>query len=222
MFLKVGHRGAKAYEPENTLKSFERAIRLGVDAVEFDVRQTKDKKLVVFHDKKVDKLTEGKGYIKDLTLKEIKELRIGGEEILTLEEALDFLDKKVKKILVELKEAGFEKRVLEEIEGRGLEDRVILVSFSEDILKSVRELNKKIETGLIYVSHKNPIKAALSLGANYLVAFYRFVHTRDIEKAHDNDLKMIVWTINKKEKVKEYKKKGVDGIASDFPDILGL
>ena len=48
MFLKVGHRGAKAYEPENTLKSFERAIKLGVDAIEFDVRQTKDKKLVVF------------------------------------------------------------------------------------------------------------------------------------------------------------------------------
>lgn len=220
MFFKIGHRGAKGLEPENTIKSFKKAISLGVDAVEFDVRKTKDGKLVVFHDKKVDKLTEGKGLIKDLTLTEIKKINVGGEEILTLTEALDFIDKKVKKIVVELKEAGFEKEVLKEIKKRKLEDRVIVVSFLEDALKKVRKLNKKIETGLIYVSHKNPIKAVLSLGANYLVAFYRFVHTRDVEKAHDNDLKMIVWTINKKEKVEEYEKKGVDGIASDFPDIL--
>lgn len=221
MFLKIGHRGAKGYEPENTIKSFKKAISLGVDAIEFDVRKTKDGKLVIFHDKKVDKLTEGKGLVNNLTLDEIKELRVQGEEILTLQEALNFIGKKVKKIFVELKESGFETEVLKEIKKRKLEDRVIVISFLKDVLKTVRKLNKKIETGLIYVRHKNPIKTVLSLGANYLVAFYRFIHTRDIEKAHDNDLKVIVWTINKKSEAKEYKKKGVDGIVSDFPDILG-
>jgi len=58
--LKIGHRGARAYEPENTLRSFNRAVELGVDAVELDVRQTKDGELVVIHDPEVDKTTNGK------------------------------------------------------------------------------------------------------------------------------------------------------------------
>ena len=98
---------------------------------------------------------------------------------------------------------------------------MIIVSFLEDALKNVRKLNKKIEIGLIYVKHKDPVNFALEIGANYLVPLFSFVHTSDIEKAHAQNLKVIVWTVNKKEKVKEYKKKGVDGIVSDFPDILG-
>jgi len=73
---------------------------------------------------------------------------------------------------------------------------------------------------LIYATHKNPIKAALELKAQYLVALYRFVHTANVQKAHQNGLKVIVWTINKPEEVEEYAAKGVDGIASDKPDIL--
>ena len=111
--LKVGHRGARAYEPENTLRSFKRAIELGVNAVELDIRRTKDGEVVVIHDAKVDKTKNGKGLVSELTLEEIKQLVTEkGERIPTLEEALDFLDKKVK-ILIELKETGFEKKVLD-------------------------------------------------------------------------------------------------------------
>lgn len=217
--LKIGHRGARAYEPENTLRSFKRAIELGVDGVELDVRETKDKKLVVIHDADVSRTTNGKGLVSELTLKEIKALETEkGERIPTLEEALDFIDKKVK-ILIELKEVGTEKKVLDLLKKKGL-DNVIIVSFLEEALKRIRELNEKIETGLIYVRHKNPIKAALELKANYLLPLYRFTHTANVQKAHENGLKVIVWTINKPEEVEEYKKKGVDGIASDKPDIL--
>ena len=217
--LKVGHRGARAYEPENTLRSYKKAIELGVDAVELDVRKTKDGKLVVIHDADVSKTTNGRGLINELTLKEIKALETEkGERIPTLEEALDFIDKKVK-ILIELKEVGYEKKVLELLKKKGLQN-VIIVSFLEDALKKVRELNKKVETGLIYVKHKNPIKAALELKANYLLPLYAFTHTANVQKAHENGLKVIVWTINDVEKAKEFIKKGVDGIASDRPDIL--
>ncbi|MEM2913929.1 MAG: glycerophosphodiester phosphodiesterase family protein, partial [Candidatus Bathyarchaeia archaeon] len=86
--LKVGHRGARAYEPENTLRSFKKAIDLGVDAVELDVRRTKDNELVVIHDAEVDKTTNGKGLVNMLTLREIKQLDTKkGEKIPTLEEA---------------------------------------------------------------------------------------------------------------------------------------
>jgi len=218
--LKIGHRGARAYEPENTLRSFKKALELGVDAVELDVRRTKDGEIVVIHDAEVDRTTNGKGLVGDLTLKEIKELVTEkGEKIPTLEEALDFLDKKVK-ILIELKEIGLEEKVLSLIHEKGLEKNVIIVSFLEGTLRKVRELNDEVETGLIYVRHGNPIKAALGLRAKYLLPLYRFTHTANVQKAHENGLKVIVWTINKPEEVLEYVEKGVDGIASDRPDIL--
>jgi len=220
--LRIGHRGARVYAAENTLKSFKKALEIGVDAVELDVRKTKDDQLVVIHDADVKRTTDKEGLVSEFSLKEIKDLDAGnGEKIPTLEEALDFLDKKVK-VFVELKEAGAEKQVLSIVHEKGLEKNVVIVSFLEDALKKVRELDKEIETGLIYAKHNNPIKAALDLKANYLLALYKFTHTANVEKAHECGLKMVVWTINNPEEVKEYAKKGVDGIASDKPDILNL
>jgi glycerophosphoryl diester phosphodiesterase len=218
--LKVGHRGARAYEPENTLRSYRRALELGVNAVELDVRVTRDGEVVVIHDAEVDRTTNGKGLVSQLTLKEIKQLNTEKDEkIPTLEEALDFLDKKVK-VLIELKETGFEEKVLRAVQKRGLEENVVIVSFLEEALRKVRELNEKVETGLIYVKHKNPVKTASDLKASYLLPLYRFAHTADVQKAHQNGLKVIVWTINKPEEVADYVKKGVDGITSDMPDVL--
>ena len=218
--LRIGHRGARAYEPENTLRSFKKAIELGVDAVELDVRRTKDNEIVVIHDAEIDRTTSGKGLVSELTLKEIKRLVTEkGEKIPTLEEALDYLDKKVK-ILIELKETDLENTMINLIQEKGLEKNVIIVSFLSEALRRVRDLNDEVETGLIYVRHENPIRAALELRANYLLPLYQFTHTANIKKAHENGIKVIVWTINKQEEVLEYVKKGVDGIASDKPDIL--
>jgi len=218
--LKVGHRGAKAYESENTLSSFKRAIELGVDAVELDVRKTKDNEIVVIHNADVKKTTDGSGSVNELTLEEIKKfVTAKGEQIPTLEEVLDFVGKRVK-VLVELKETGIEEKVLGLIRQKGLMENVIIVSFHEEALRKVRKLDDDVATGLIYVRHKKPIQSALELKAEYLLPLYRFTHSANIRKAHENGLKVIVWTINKKEDVAEYRKKGVDGIASDKPDIL--
>jgi glycerophosphoryl diester phosphodiesterase len=218
--LRIGHRGAKAYAPENTIASFKKALEIGVDAVELDVRKTKDNFLVVIHDEDVKRTTNKEGLVRELTLKEIKNLSTeGNEKIPTLEEALDFLDKKVK-VFIELKEAGIEAQVLDIVCKKGVEKNVVITSFLEEPLKKVRELNDQIATGLIYASHKNPVRAALELKANYLLPLYRFTHTANVEKAHQNGLKVMVWTINNPEEVEEYIKKGVDGIASDKPDIL--
>ena len=78
--LKIGHRGARVYEPENTLRSFQRAIEIGVDAVELDVRKTKDNELVVIHNANVNKTTNGSGSVNELTLEEIKRLVIEKDE----------------------------------------------------------------------------------------------------------------------------------------------
>ncbi|MEW6116649.1 MAG: glycerophosphodiester phosphodiesterase family protein [Nitrospirota bacterium] len=218
MFLKVGHRGAKAYEVENTLESFQKAIELGANAVEFDVRKTKDGELIIIHDDNLKRVFGDDIPVHLATLKELKQ--VTGERILTLEEALQFIDKTVDKILVELKEVGSEEKVLEIIKRQKVLDRVIVVSFHEAALAAVRALDGKIETGLIYAKHRNPIAAALTLQAQYLVPLYKIIHAKDIETAHKNNLKVIVWTINTKREANAYKAKGVDGIASDKPDIL--
>lgn len=218
MFLKVGHRGAKAYEIENTLKSFKKAIELGANAIELDVRISKDRKLIVCHDDNLKRVFGKDVKTDEATLKELKNLT--ENKISTLDEALHFIDKKVDKILIELKEAGYEKNVIDEIINQKLLDRTIIISFHEEALANVRELNKKIEIGLVYARHKNPLAIALALNAQYLVSLYRFTHTRNIEDAHKKNLKVIVWTINTKEEANEYIAKGVDGIASDRPDIF--
>ena len=218
--IKVGHRGARAYEPENTLRSFKKAMELSVDAVELDVRKTKDNEIVVIHDADIKRTTNGKGLVNDLTLKEIKSFATEKDEkIPTLEEALDFLDKKVM-VFIELKEAGIEEQVLSLVERKGLRKNAVIVSFLEDALTKVREIDADIETGLIYAAHRNPVKAALELKAQWLLAFYRFTHTANVQKAHENGLKVLVWTVNTPEEAAEMAKKGVDGIASDKPDIL--
>ncbi|UCC58905.1 MAG: glycerophosphodiester phosphodiesterase [Candidatus Bathyarchaeum sp.] len=218
--LRIGHRGARAYEVENTLRSFERAIELGVDAVELDVRRTKDGRVVVIHDDRVDRTTDGSGLVSELTLEEIKGfVTENGERVPTLGEVLDFVGGRVK-VLIELKEVGVEEEVVGFVREKGLVEKVIVISFLEEALRRVRELDEDIVTGLIYVRHKNPIKAALELKAEYLLSLYRFTHSADVRKAHEAGLKVIVWTINKPEEVAIYKKKGVDGITTDKPDIL--
>jgi len=218
MFLKVGHRGAKTYEIENTLESYKKAIELGANAIELDVRKSNDGKLIVIHDDNLKRVFGKDISVNETTLIELRQLT--GDKIPTLEEALQFIDKKVERILVELKEVGYENKVLEIIRKENLNEGVIIVSFHEPALLNVREVDGKIETGLIYAKHKNPIDAALKLKAQYLVPLYKLTHTKDIEDAHKNNLKVIVWTINTKHEAKQYRDKGADGIASDNPDIL--
>ncbi len=224
--LKIGHRGAGKEAPENTLESFGEAIKEGANAIELDIRATKDKKLVVFHDEKLGRLTGEPGVVADYTLSQLLNFDILGskEHVPTLAEALDFIDSKVSRILLEIKEPGTEAEVIKEIRKRKLEDRCIIISFHEEAISNAKKLEPSIETGLIYASYKgaykNPIEAALALKARYVLPLYHFTHTKNIEDAHKNGLKVIVWTINDKDEAREFAEKGADGIASDYPEIL--
>ena len=120
MFLHIGHKGAAGYAPENTLASFQKALDLGVDMIELDVHKSKSGEIVVIHDDTVDKITNGKGKVGELTLKELKKLdvhfgsetkltrpmsgaeQIRKEKIPTLKEVLDLVNGKIK-INIEIK-----------------------------------------------------------------------------------------------------------------------
>jgi glycerophosphoryl diester phosphodiesterase len=218
MFLKIGHRGARAYEVENTIESFKKAVELGANAIELDVRQSKDRELIVCHDENLKRVFGIDLRVHEAPLAELK--KSSENRIPSLGEALRFIGEKVDKILVELKETGHEKRVLDEVNKAKQQDRVIIVSFHEEALAVVRKLDKMIEIGLIYTKFRNPVDAAIKLQAQYLLPLYRFTHTKDIEKAHKNNLKVLVWTINTEEEANAYIAKGVDGIATDKPDIF--
>lgn len=218
MFLKIGHRGAKGLKIENTIESFAEAIKFGCNAIEFDVRKTKDDKLIVIHDCNLKRVWGKNLLVKRSTLKEIKE--ISNNLIPTFEEALNFIDKKLEKILVEIKEEGYEDKILKVIKSKKLLSNVIIISFIENCLEKIKELSKKIETGLIYVRHKNPLKTAKKLNVNYVLPFYKFTHSKNVEDFHRENIKVIVWTINNKNEILEYINKNVDGIATDFPNLF--
>jgi len=115
--LRIGHRGACGLAPENTLASFRKALEIGVDGVEFDAHATKDGELVLMHDDKVDRTTEGTGFIRDLTFEEIRKLDAGmkfkekfrGERVPAMKEALQLLAGKT--IFIEIKQEGIEEKV---------------------------------------------------------------------------------------------------------------
>lgn len=104
MTIIVGHKGAAGYAPENTLASFRKAIELACDRIELDVRLSKNKELVVFHDEEVSRLTNGKGFVREMTLAELKKMDCAeGEKIPTLQEVIDLAKNKID-LQIELKD----------------------------------------------------------------------------------------------------------------------
>ena len=216
-----GHRGC-AYEPENTLRSFRKAIDLGVDGIELDVRKCKSGHIVVIHDEKVDRTTNGKGYVKNLTLKKLKKLGAGrNESIPTLEEVFKFLNKHKKvKFVIELKE-GIEKDIVKIIKKYKLMDKVIIISFHHRFIRNLKMLHGDIHSGILFVG--NPVKVmgiAQDAHANYLFLNYKYVNKNTVKDAHENNLKVYVWNVDDVENLKKILKLNVDGIGSNKPDIV--
>ncbi len=152
--LNIAHRGASAYEPENTLRAFKRAIELNADMVEVDVRLSKDGYLMVIHDETVDRTTNGSGYVNMMTLKELKSLDAGnGEKIPTLEEVIDLVKGRCQ-LLIDVKDPPpIEKKIVNLIECTGMESDTVIIAYSyPDSLeeKRIKEINPKIRTAALF------------------------------------------------------------------------
>ncbi len=222
MVLLVAHRGASFYEPENTLKSINLAFKMKCDYVEVDVRETKDGELVVIHDEKVDRTTNGRGLVKQLTLKEIKRLDAGGgEEIPTLQEVLGLAEKRRGKLIIELKEEGIEEKTVGMLRKQGFIEDAIIVSFYHPSVKKVKELELNIETGVIFSCFPvKPVNLAIDAKANYLLPKYKYLRREMVKDAHENGLKVITWVVNNPYLAKKLIKDNIDGLATNIPDLL--
>ncbi|TBL79980.1 glycerophosphodiester phosphodiesterase [Paenibacillus thalictri] len=150
----VAHRGYPVKLPENTLSSYQAACDMNYTHLELDVHLSKDGIPVLMHDYSVERMTDGKGMIRDLTLEELKRLRVKDtEEIPTLEEALNLLKGKIS-ILVELKQAGdlypgLEEKTLEVIRKTGTVEQSRMIGFDHFSVARMRELDKNIRLGMI-------------------------------------------------------------------------
>lgn len=227
MVIKIGHRGAIGYAPENTLPSFEKAIQLGVDMIELDARLTMDSEVVVFHDDRLKRLTNNPGYVYHKILDELKRLKVQeGEIIPSLRESLLYINRRAK-VNIELKGNGnLAKKVAEKIDDFIVEQDwdykdFIFSSFSPQVLKKLNGLNPELRLGVI--KRKFPLyalKLAQEVNAYSVHLDYRVINKKIVAKAHGLELNIYVWTVNDEKFIEGLKKSGVDGIFSDYPDKI--
>lgn len=222
----IGHRGAAGYEIENTANSIETAISMGVDMIELDVRRCASGELIIFHDATVKRLTGKKGSIKKMRMEAIKKLStFDGQKILTLQEALNVikgrcwvnLDIKSKGVAKDLMKIIHECVIKEEWKLR----QFLISSFNHAELKRIKTIENKIKIGLLY--YRNILTAKKR--AKKLLAYSVHLNALHIKKSlvdflHRNGVKTFVWTVNNPLEAKRLYQMGVDGVISDYPDIV--
>ena len=224
--LKIGHRGAKGFEPENTLISFQKALEMQVDGIELDVHCTCDGEIVVIHDEKIDRTTNGTGAVNTLSLLELKKFRINGiHEIPTLKEVFDLVNKKCF-INIELKGNGTAKSVVEIIEHYVSEkswsyQHFLVSSFDWNALQEVHLLNPKIPIGVLTNTDLDLAFAfAKFIKAYSIHPYYHLLTAENVAQMQSKNFKVYPWTINEPEDIIFIKSLQVDGIITDFPDRL--
>ncbi len=234
--LLFGHRGVPEEAPENTLASFRRAVELGLDGVELDARLCRTGELVVIHDERVDKLTDGSGNVDQLSFEEIRKLDAGvrfggsfrGERIPSLEEAIETLRDKML-VNVELKTKsipgdGLEGKVVALVEKMGLESSVILSSFNPFSIRRVKQINPTLTVGLLF-SDDQPIHlrrawAARFVRINGLHPRYPLVTERLIRRARANKWFVGTWTVDEADVAARLFRAGVNIVMTNRPRQL--
>lgn len=232
MSFIFAHRGASAQAPENTLEAFSLAISMGADGLELDVHLSSDGELMVIHDAKVDRTTNGTGYVRDMTLEQLKALDASngkeayrGVKIPTLAEVYDLVRDTPVHVNVEIKtdEAFYpdiEKKCLELERQKGMAGRVIYSSFNHYTLANLLQLDPGAKTGLLYMSGLyQPWTYAKTVGATHIHPFYPSIMLPGlVEGCAENGVGINFWTVNDPQIMAQCVQCGV-GIITDEPNV---
>src|SRR5215217_7560868 len=219
--LTIGHRGAAGHAPENTLTAIRKAIALGIDFVEIDVRRTADGVLVVLHDATVNRTTNGRGRVDRLSLRALKKLEAGnGEAIPTLEEALSVADGRTG-LVVELKVKGIAREAVESVHAAGFKNPVIYASFLHEELIHVRAVNPKASLMVLFGRlPRSPVSRAMEYRASHVGLRHDTATRRLVERFHGAEMVVFVYTANTLGDIQRADSIDVDGIISNFPERI--
>jgi glycerophosphoryl diester phosphodiesterase len=218
--LKIGHRGARGYDPENTLIAFKKAIDLGADGIELDVHLSADGELVVIHDETIDRTTNAKGVVAALSKSELKKF-----DIPTLTEVFDLVNRKCF-INIELKGNHTAEPVVALIQKYILEKNwkysdFLVSSFDWNALQEVAFLDEKIAIGVLTETDLNlAFTFAKFIKAKSIHPDFEFLTPENTLKMQEKGLQVIPWTVNEPSDIQKMKALKVDGIISDFPDRI--
>jgi glycerophosphoryl diester phosphodiesterase len=229
----IAHRGASNVAPENTIMAFERALAVGADGVEFDVMQCRSGEIVVFHDEKVDRLTDGKGFVAKKTLDELKELDVSGDyhddvgrvEIPTLDEVLDRLDRSML-INIEVKSESFktdgiEDALVKTLRRHALADNILVSSFNPMVLRRLRFMAPELLRALIISPTQKFYYRRLWLARLAQPAFLHphidMVRSETMETWRARGYHVSPWVVNRTAAIKQMYRYGAHSIISDDP-----
>jgi len=216
---RIGHRGACGYEPENTLASFQRAIDMGCTWIELDVHFV-DNELIVIHDSRLDRTTNGKGKIYDLSLEEIQSYDAGnGEHIPTLTEVLDLVDRRIG-VNVELKgratAAPVDQILTRYCDAGWHPEHFQVSSFNHDELANCGTNWRR--GALFHKAVPDFFEITSRIDAYSLNLEKSLVTKNVVTEAHDKGLKVFVYTVNEPDEIQRLIDLNVDGIITNFPD----
>ncbi|MEU1543001.1 glycerophosphodiester phosphodiesterase family protein [Actinacidiphila glaucinigra] len=218
-FLTVGHRGVMGVEPENTLRSFVRAEREDMDQIELDLHLSKDGALIVMHDVKVDRTTDGSGLIGDFTLDELRDLDAGhGERIPVFEEVLDAVTKPIQ---AEIKDVAAARVLAATMLERDLAGRVDVLSFHDEALAEIRELLPDARTVLVAQGPMGSeiVTRAQAVGAKLVSLSLRRISLALVQECHRAGISVIAWTVNTPADLALARALGLDGVVTDMPAV---
>lgn len=218
--IVTGHRGAMGCEPENTLRSFRRAVEVGCDEVELDLRVTADGRLVVLHDATVDRTTNGSGAVADLTVDEIRALDAGlGEQVPTWAEVVAAVDVRFQ---AEVKAEAAVPLLAESLRADpDLARRTLVTSSHAEILLDVRQELPDIETGLILgrpPAVAEIVTRSVAAGAGTALCGIAGLSVEGVAELHERGLDVTAWPVPDAEALAVAVGLAVDGFTTDHPD----
>ena len=231
--LILGHRGASGYAPENTMEAFELAAKMGADGVELDVHFTADGEVVVLHDEKIDRTSNGQGLVTSYTLAELKAMDFGyhfykdqrkGIKIPTLAEVYEFLAPRGMLVNVEIKSANPDiVKACDDIARQyKMEESVIYSSFNHFQIKMAKDTIPNAFVAPLYgFNMLNPWNYCLDIGASAVHPEHTQIRLLPeyVKNCHDRGIRVNTWTVNTEEDIAFLLNESVDGIVTNYPDI---
>lgn len=227
------HRGASGDAPENTLEAFALAMEQGADGIELDVQLTKDGEVVVIHDETIDRVSDHKGFVFEYTLAELKTFHFNNHmkgykeaAIPTLKEVLELVKPGRMEVNIELKTSiiwypQIEEKVLSIVKEAGMEERVIYSSFNHYSIQKILELNPAAQTAYLVADVILDVeKYTKETGVPAIhPPFFHLKMADFLDKYIASGLKIRVWTVNDEEDMREYMKRDLEAIITNYPEV---